>query len=179
MRSLYFRGMAVGSTGNKSSVSDIKADRSVPASQNTHNKKYTLNQVDYKSVKSEPLVESSGLQSRKQPKTDGADWTKVFDGLKSTIKMRYYSTKTLKAYSGWTRRFQTYLRSKDPATVSVEDVKAFLSWLAVERNISASSQNQAFNALLFLFRNVFGKEFGKIDGVVSCYPEKRLIVLLD
>ncbi|MEA3467679.1 MAG: phage integrase N-terminal SAM-like domain-containing protein [Thermodesulfobacteriota bacterium] len=61
---------------------------------------------------------------------------------------------------------QTFLKSIDPNTVSVEDVKAFLSWLAVKQNISASSQNQAFNALLFLFRNVFGEEFGKVDGVV-------------
>ena len=77
-----------------------------------------------------------------------------------------YSPKTLKTYTGWTQRFQPHVRSKDLALVLVEDVKSFLTWLAVEKNVSASSQNQAFSALLFLFRYVFGREFGKIDGIV-------------
>ena len=83
-----------------------------------------------------------------------------FNELKNAVKMRHYSPKTLKTYSGWVRKLQTYTKSKDPRLVSVDDVKAFLTWLAVDQNVSASSQNQAFNALLFLFRNVFGKEFG-------------------
>ena len=99
-------------------------------------------------------------------KQSGADWSRVFSELKNAIMMRHYSPKTLKTYSGWTRKFQAYTKSKDPGLVSVEDVKAFLTWMAVEKGFSASSQNQAFNALLFLFRNVFKKEFGKVDGIV-------------
>ena len=95
-----------------------------------------------------------------------ADWIEVFNELKNAVKMRHYSSKTLKIYSGWVRRFQTYTKSKDPRLVSVDDVKGFLAWLAVDQGVSASSQNSAFNALLFLFRNVFGKEFGKVDGIV-------------
>ncbi len=173
-----FQTMAVEPTVNKSLVRNIKADQSVPASQNSHNKKNELDQVDYKTIKSEPSIESSGSQPRKQPKTDGTDWTEVFDGLKGAIKMRHYSPKTLKTYSGWTRRFQTFVKSKEPASVSVEDVKAFLNRLAVEQNISASSQNQAFNALLFLFRNVFGKESGKVDGVVRARRKPYIPVVL-
>ncbi len=176
---MLFQSMTVAEpTGNKSPVSNITAEQSQPIYQNTHNKKVILNQEDSKFVKPEPSVEPSDLLSSKQPKTDGADWTKVFAELKGTIMMRHYSPKTLKTYSGWTRRFQTYLRSKEPASVSVEDVKAFLSWLAVEQNISASSQNQAFNALLFLFRNVFGKEFGKITGVVRAKRKTYIPVVL-
>jgi hypothetical protein len=48
--------------------------------------------------------------------------------------------------------------------LTVEDVKAFLTWLAVKKDVAASSQNQAFNALLFVFRHVLDKEFGKVDG---------------
>jgi len=44
------------------------------------------------------------------------------------------------------------------------NVKAFLTWLAVEKGVAVSTQNQVFNALLFMFRNVLGKEFGKING---------------
>jgi len=67
----------------------------------------------------------------------------------NTIKVRHYSPKTLKSYTGWIRKFKTFVKSKDPASVSVEDVKAFLTWLAVKQNVSASCQNQALNALLF------------------------------
>jgi Phage integrase, N-terminal SAM-like domain len=64
------------------------------------------------------------------------------------------------------RQFQTYTRSKPPALLSTADVKDFLTSLAVKRRVSVSTQNQAFNALLFFFRHVLHKEFGKIDGVV-------------
>ena len=70
----------------------------------------------------------------------------VFNELKKAIKMRHYSPKTLKTYSGCTRKFQAYTKSKDSRLVLVDDVKAFLTWLAVDQGVSASSRNQAFNA---------------------------------
>jgi len=108
----------------------------------------------------------------------GADWTAVFAELKNSIAMRHYSPRTLKTYVGWTRKFQAFLKSKEPGQVDVEDVKGFLTWLAVEKNVSASSQNQAFNALLFLFRHVFGKEFGKVDGIVRAKRKPYIPVVL-
>jgi site-specific recombinase XerD len=62
--------------------------------------------------------------------------------------------------------------------LSSEDVKQFLTYLAVEQNVSASSQNQAFNALLFFFRNILKKEFGKIDGVVRAKRRPYIPVVL-
>jgi hypothetical protein len=94
-----FQTMAVEPAGNKSLVNNIKADQSLPASQNIHNKKNVLNQEASKIVKPKHLVESSGLNARKQSKTDGADWTEVFDGLKSAIKIRHYSPTTRKGSS--------------------------------------------------------------------------------
>jgi integrase-like protein len=128
--------MAIEPAGNKPLVETTKADPLMPVTQNSLNRKNVLNQEDSETVPPEPPVESSGSLSRKRPKTKGADWTRVFDELKSAIKMRHDSPKTLKTYSGWARRFQTYVKSKEPASVSVEDVKSFLSWLAVEQNIS-------------------------------------------
>ncbi len=96
----------------------------------------------------------------------GATWVFVFDSLESVIKMRHYSPKTLKAYRGWARRFQTFTKSKDYQLLSQKDVIDFLSYLAVEKQVSSSTQNQAFNALLFLFKQVLKKEFGEINGVV-------------
>ena len=103
------------------------------------------------------------------------DWTEVFNELKNAIKMRHFSPKTLKTYSGWVRKLQTYTKSKDPRLISVDDVKAFLTWLAVDQGVSASSQNQAFNALLFLFRNVFKKEFGRGKKTAPFPYPKRLL----
>jgi integron integrase len=108
----------------------------------------------------------------------GADWGDVQTILKNAIKVRHYSRKTLKTYSGWVRKFSVFLEHKDPAKVSVEHVKAYLTWLAVEKHVSASSQNQAFNGLLFLFRHVFGKEFGKVDGVVRAKRKPYIPVVL-
>lgn len=60
----------------------------------------------------------------------------------------------------------------------MDDVKGFLSFLAVETKISASSQNQAFNALLFLFKHVLEKEFGKLEGVVRAKRKPYIPVVL-
>ena len=74
----------------------------------------------------------------------------------------------------WVKKFQYYVSNKPLEELSSEDVKKFLTYLAVEQNISASSQNQAFNALLFFFRNILKKEFGKIEGVVRA--KRRLYI---
>ncbi|MEW6608767.1 MAG: phage integrase N-terminal SAM-like domain-containing protein [bacterium] len=60
----------------------------------------------------------------------------------------------------WVRKFQGFTRNKSPLLLSSTDVKEFLKYLAVKVNVSASTQNQAFNALLFLFRHVLKKDFG-------------------
>ncbi len=63
----------------------------------------------------------------------------------------------------WLARFQTFTKSKSLERVTDEDYKAFLTFLAVEKNVAASSQNQAFNALLFFFRHVMKREPGETD----------------
>ena len=87
----------------------------------------------------------------------GASWVWVYDRLHSAIKVRHYSAKTLQAYKAWTQKFQTFTKSKDPERVTMDDVKGFLSFLAVDKKVAASSQNQAVNALLFLFQACLGK----------------------
>jgi site-specific recombinase XerD len=111
-------------------------------------------------------------------KLTGASWVWVYDQLDSAIKVRHYSPKTLEAYKHWTQKFQTFTKSKDPQSVSTEDVKNFLSFLAVDKNISASSQNQAFNALLFLFKHILEKDFGRIEGVVRAKRGPYIPVVL-
>jgi integron integrase len=98
--------------------------------------------------------------------------------LSNEIKVRHYSPKTFKSYATWVYKLKSFSKSKDPAELSTGDVKAFLTFLAVDQKVSASSQNQAFNALLFFFRHVLRKEFGKIDGVVRAKRKPYIPVVL-
>jgi len=118
------------------------------------------------------------MSEKPELKHAGADWREIYHALETAIKVRHYSSKTLKAYRNWTRQFQNFTKSKDQRMISVDDVKAFLSFLAVRREISASSQNQAFNALLFLFRHVLGKDFGKVEGIVRAKRKPYIPVVL-
>jgi integron integrase len=93
-------------------------------------------------------------------KTKSPEWDEVIDKLAAEIKTRHYSRKTLKAYADWSRKFQVYLKNKPPDTLSATEVKSYLTYLAVTCKVSASTQNQAFNALLFLFRHILKKDFG-------------------
>jgi integron integrase len=108
----------------------------------------------------------------------GANWSWVYQKLEEQIRVRHYSERTLKSYRGWVRQLQNYVKSKEATTLCIEDVKAFLSFLAVEQKAAASTQNQAFNGLLFLFRHVLGKEFGTVDGVVRVKQRRNIPVVL-
>ena len=108
----------------------------------------------------------------------GCSWITVFDGLTREIKLRHYSPKTLKSYRGWARRLQAFTKSKDCQALTQQDVVEFLSYLAVDKKVSASSQNQAFNALLFLFRHVLKKDSGEIRGVARAKRKPHIPVVL-
>jgi len=126
----------------------------------------------FKDKKQNLSIKKGGL------KISRANWTLVYNNLKAEISLRHYSPKTLRSYTGWVRRFQDYTRSKDPGLLSSSDVKDFLTFLAVKKKVSASSQNQAFNALLFFYRHVLNREFGKIDGVVRAKRKPYIPVVL-
>lgn len=108
----------------------------------------------------------------------GASWAKELTALRDTIRLRNYSPRTSETYLLWTRKFQAFTHSKPPGTLDLEDVKAFLTDLAVRRNVAASTQNQAFNALLFFYRHVLDKEFGKVEGVVRAKRRRYIPVVL-
>jgi integron integrase len=87
-------------------------------------------------------------------------WDTIISLLADEITTRHYSRKTLQHYANWTRKFQSYLAHKEPAQLSPEDVKRYLTYLAVNCKVSSSTQNLAFNALLFLYRHILKKDFG-------------------
>ena len=92
--------------------------------------------------------------------------------------MRHYSRKTLKTYAHWSRQFQRFLKNKPPKSLSSKDVKEYLTYLAVQCCVSASTQNQAFNALLFLFRHALKQDFGEYKDVPRAKKSKYIPVVL-
>ena len=121
------------------------------------------------------VAESDRSFDKEQP---ASAWPGAMESLKNEISVRQYSKKTWKAYSLWAQKFQYFVKEKPPDTLSTDDVKEFLTFLAVKKKVSASSQNQAFNALLFFFRHVLKKEFGKIEGVVRVKRKPNIPVVL-
>ena len=128
---------------------------------------------------SEPALQvQSDKPGQSHLQLTGASWVSVYDRLNSAIKVRHYSKKTLQAYQSWIRKFQAFTLSKSPELLDMDDVKAFLTSLAVEKKVAASTQNQAFNALLFLFKHVLEKKFEQVEGVVRAKRKPYIPVVL-
>jgi len=100
-----------------------------------------------------------------QEKSDSLEWDEVLGRMAGEIKVRHYSRKTLKTYANWSRRFQYFLKHKPPQDVTKDDVKEYLTYLAVKGKVAASTQNQAFNSLLFLFAHGLKRELGELRDV--------------
>ncbi|HEU5051184.1 MAG TPA: integron integrase [Gemmatimonadales bacterium] len=98
--------------------------------------------------------------------------------LRHALRTRHYSLRTEEAYVAWVRRYVKFHDLRHPAELDPAAVARFLSHLANEGHVSASTQNQALSALLFLYRDVLGRDFGWLDGVVRAKRPKRLPVVL-
>ena len=96
-------------------------------------------------------------KAQKDMNTCKQKWHNKLTGLSDEIQVRHYSPKTLKSYKAWVVKLQLYTKYKNPDLLDIEDVKKFLTYQAVKLNVSASSQNQAFNALLFFYRHILVK----------------------
>jgi integron integrase len=106
------------------------------------------------------------------------EWDTVIANLADEIKTRHYSRKTLKTYAHWARQFQSFLKNKPPSSLSTDDVQKYLTHLAVHNHVAASTQNQAFNALLFLYRHGLKQEFGEIKDIPRAKKSKLIPVVL-
>lgn len=104
---------------------------------------------------------SQYLAAGYQEKSSSLQWDEVIAKMAGEIKVRHYSRRTLQTYAQWSRQFQRFLKDKNPDELSPVDVKEYLTHLAVKCNVAATTQNQAFNALLFLFRHALNKDFGR------------------
>jgi integron integrase len=102
---------------------------------------------------------------------------KLMDTVKSRMRIRHFSLRTEEAYSSWIRRFILFHGKRHPATMGIREVQTFISHLAVHDQVSASTQNQALQSILFLYRAVLGRDLGSVDIQIRAVRPKRLPVV--
>ncbi len=102
----------------------------------------------------------------------------ILDGMRVRLREKHYSYRTEQTYLDWGRRFLIFAGGDSESDLGMDEVKAYLEFLAVERRVAAATQNQAFNALLFLFGQVLGRPFGQVEGVTRAEARRRLPVVL-
>jgi len=103
---------------------------------------------------------------------------KLLDQVRDTIRLKHYSLRTEQAYSDWIRRFILFHNKRHPRDMSEQEVSQFLTHLARDANVAASTQNQALSALLFLYKEVLKQEIGWLDNVQRAKRPARLPVVL-
>lgn len=103
---------------------------------------------------------------------------RLLDRVRSTMRAPHYSRRTEETYVAWIRRFILFNGKRHPADLGPAEVTRFLTWLAVDRRVAASTQNQALSALLFLYRDVLEIDLPWLDEIVPAKRPTRLPVVL-
>jgi integron integrase len=112
------------------------------------------------------------------PGSPPASSPRLLDRVRAAIRGRHYSRRTEEAYVHWIRRFILHHGKRHPLELAANEVNAFLEFLAVEKRVSASTQNQALCAILFLYEKVLCRPLDRLEGVVRARRPKRLPVVL-
>lgn len=103
---------------------------------------------------------------------------KLVDQIRNVIRMKHYSLSTEKTYIGWIKRYLVFHHMRHPREMGVPDIESFLSHLAVKEKVSASTQNQAFNALLFLYREVLHIELSETIQAMRAKKPSRIPIVI-
>ena len=103
---------------------------------------------------------------------------RLLDRVRHALRARHFSRRTEEAYVGWIRRYVVFHGKRHPAELGASNVSSFLTSLAVDGKVAASTQNQALSALLFLYRNVLDVDLPWLDDVVRARRPERLPVVL-
>ncbi|RLC75453.1 MAG: integron integrase [Chloroflexi bacterium] len=105
---------------------------------------------------------------------------KLLDRVSDAIRLKHYSPRTEEAYVGWIRRYILFHRKRHPREMGASEIEAFLSHLVVDRNVAASTQNQALYAILFLYRDVLKKDLDEqsINAIRAKKPQRLPVVLI-
>jgi integrase len=103
---------------------------------------------------------------------------KLLDQVRDVIRRKHFSIRTEQSYVDWIRRFILFHNKRHPREMAEAEVTEFLTYLAREGRVAASTQNQALSALLFLYKQVLKQEIGWLDGVERAKRPVRLPVVL-
>ncbi len=103
---------------------------------------------------------------------------RLLDQLRAALRSRHYSHRTEQTYTLWVKRFIHFHKVRHPAEMAESEINAFLIHLAVKKKVSASTQNQALSALLFLYRHVICHEVGDLGEVIRTRRPTRLPVVM-
>lgn len=103
---------------------------------------------------------------------------KLLDQLRQAIRTRHYSIRTEQAYVQWARRYILFHNKRHPLEMDAAEINAFLTHLANDRRVSASSQNHALCAILFLYKQVLNKDPGRIDDLARTKKPRKLPLVL-
>ena len=103
---------------------------------------------------------------------------RLLDQVRGKIRLKHYSLRTEQAYSDWIKRYIRFHGKRHPRDLGAADVEAFLTALAVDGKVAASTQNQAKSALLFLYKEVLALELPWLDNIEQAKAPKRLPVVL-
>lgn len=104
---------------------------------------------------------------------------RLLDQVRDEIRLRHYSIRTEQSYLGWIRRFILFHHKRHPREMGAEEITRYLTHLAVQGNVAASTQNQALSAILFLYRAVLKVELPWLDGLTRAKKPVRLPVVLN
>ncbi|MEZ4388881.1 MAG: integron integrase [Candidatus Krumholzibacteriia bacterium] len=104
--------------------------------------------------------------------------SELLDQVRRCVRTRHYSPKTETAYVSWVRRFVRFHGTRHPSTLGAAEVSAYLSHLATVRKVSASTQNQALSALVFLYREVLGADLPWLEDLTRAKRPTRLPTVL-
>ena len=110
--------------------------------------------------------------------TNPAQPPKLLDQVAAKMRVKHYSIRTEKSYVDWIKRFILHNDKRHPKDMGAAEAEAFLTHLAVSRSVSASTQNQAKSALLYLYKEVLGVELPWLDNVTQAKVPQRLPVVL-
>jgi len=102
---------------------------------------------------------------------------KLLDEVRINLRSNHYSRKTEEAYIGWIKRFILFHNKRHPNEMGKDEIQKFINHLAVDQNVSSSTQNQALQAILYLYKNVLDKEVGWLDDIKHATRIKHLPVV--
>ena len=108
----------------------------------------------------------------------GADAPRLLEQVRQAIQLRHYSIRTEQAYCYWIRYFIRFHKLRHPRDMGGEEINQFLTFLAMQRTVSPATQNQALNAIVFLYRTVLEIDLGGFDNFVRAKHKKRLPVVM-